>query len=759
MAAGLIETVALLIALSVVAMRPLISETYESSMHSIAAAVGLAADLTPAATAWLDLAVWIAAGLAALGALVSSRRWRWGGLAPGALVLLGAAIASTLAAGNQRVALNASVNWLTSILIALVVLNLCRTRLRVSLMLAVIIASGLATSAKSLMQVAVEFPETRAHYDETKLDFWHGQGIALDAPQVELYERRLDAREASGFFPHSNVAGSWLLLSAFAALAAMSILPRLSVPWIVLLIVSLILFASILTTRSTAAIAAAVVGILVWIGLRDLQTRLRHRWRTAWLGGWLLIGVAVIGVVLFAFSRGGLPGDSLRFRWNYWQVAYEIVQQSPWTGTGALNFDRAYLALKPVRFPEEIRDPHNFLVSITAQWGIGGGVGLLLLLLLGSYRMAWLWGRASQWNRIAPYSDAGNGRPTTNPSPRSRLIAWTIGIVAAFIQLRLWVLRDWFDEPTGSAIVFFDLGAYGLVWIISFAGVLWATQRPVFTNEPQRDKLYQWDDGYRLSCLCGVAAFLLAESIGFGLFYPGSLTPFAAMIGLLLARPVSAELDHASRARSGVAVAASGIGVVVVLLLHVIPVTRSTSLLEAAREGTALPAETYWRAADADPLDPTPLMELAQWHANTMTLESLNDSLSTLREAIARDPRKVALHRMRGRLQELRYHASGSEADLVAAVGSARKALSLYPHDPDMHADLADQLVRIARLADSSEARFEARQHYRIGLRLDAQRAPGEIRRWSKRKRNEVVRKLLDLQEYPEVPPAGGMEN
>jgi len=215
----ILETCSFILIVFVVAMRPLISETYDSDINSMSRAIDSVNNITPATTVWFDLAIWLAALGTTTSAVLRKTRWRWTGLEIGWLIMLMGAVISTIAASNQRLAINASCNWLTAMVMLMVLSNLCRNQLRIVLLLAAVTASGLTSAGKCWMQVGVEYAESYELYQQTKTEFWQKQGVPLDDPKVELYERRLKAREASGFIPHSNAQGAFLGLAAFAVLA------------------------------------------------------------------------------------------------------------------------------------------------------------------------------------------------------------------------------------------------------------------------------------------------------------------------------------------------------------------------------------------------------------------------------------------------------------------------------------------------------------------------------------------------------------
>ena len=391
-----LEASALFVLLLVVAMRPLVTETYESARDPISQAIDVPVSLTPAATAGFDLAIWFAAAAAAVAAGRRRLAWRWTGLEIGWLFMLTGAVLSTVVASNKRLAINCSADWLTAAVLAAAMANLCRDRRRAALVLAVVVASGLTSAARCVMQKRFEYADTWQQYQQMKADFWRKQGVPLDDSRVDLYERRLRAREASGFLALSNAQGAGLALAGFAALAVMTLRSRGPAQRVVLALLAAILLSCIHATGSRGAMLAALLSLGLLAAVWHFREVLRRRWRPLLAAAWLAIAVAAAGVVVYGRSHGGLPGSSLNFRWQYWQVTRAIIADHFLVGVGAGNFDRVYLSYKPIAFPEEIKDPHNFLLSIFAQWGVLGAAGLAAALVGASAVAARCWGRGDE---------------------------------------------------------------------------------------------------------------------------------------------------------------------------------------------------------------------------------------------------------------------------------------------------------------------------------------------------------------------------
>ncbi|HSW45875.1 MAG TPA: O-antigen ligase family protein [Phycisphaerae bacterium] len=727
-----LEVAALFILLLVVAMRPLLTETCDSTLMPIARAVGMPAGLTPAATAWFGLFIWLAAVATAVAAALRRARWRLTGLEVGWVLMLAGAVFSTVVAGNKRIAINYSADWLTAVVLAVTLANLCRDRRRILLVLAALVASGVASAARCGMQVGIENAETWQHYQQIKEDFWRSQNQPLDDPTVELYERRIRAGEATGFLPLGNAQGAFLSLAAFAVLAAMTLFNRGVGSRLFLALLAALLMACILMTGSRGALMATFASLFILAGAWRFQETLRRRWKLLLVSAWLAVTLGTVGVVAWGRAHGGLPGSSLNFRWQYWEVTSRILADRIWSGVGAGNFDRVYLAYKPIEYPEEIRDPHNFVLSLLAQWGLLGGVGLILAMVGASVTVARRWGL-----RNDPPGPEGTQNVSISP-------AWLLGVPIGFVILRLMTQSDLLGGGEGGrAMLFFDLAMYGLLWCAVFVDLSWLTR----WVRPGKD------GSFRLPLLAGVCAFLLANTIDFSLLAPATLTTFAAMAGLMLvASPCPAEQQSGPRRWGPVTIGLVGLAGFVALVF--LPVTRSSHWLNVARH-TPQPvaAVAYGNAAAADPLDPTPLAEWAGLAVQSGTLDGLNQAVDAINEAIQRDPDRLLFYSDRMNLLEARYRIAGSAADLLGAIGSARRGVEMYPSSPDQHKELSDLLVRANAELRSSELQAEAIHHYREALRLnDARPGTDEARRWSPQ-RTEQVRRSLQALESPATVP------
>ena len=69
-------------------------------------------------------------------------------------------------------------------------------------------------------------------------------------------------------------------------------------------------------------------------------------------------------------------------RWQYWRASAQMIADHPLTGVGPGNFAHNYPHYKPAAALESVADPHNFVLSILAQYGPLGLLGLLAMVLI-----------------------------------------------------------------------------------------------------------------------------------------------------------------------------------------------------------------------------------------------------------------------------------------------------------------------------------------------------------------------------------------
>jgi len=749
------ETAGLFVLLTVIGLRPLIDESYDLAGIRLTSALAGITDAIPLHTLLFDVAILAGAFAWAVGhGLHPGRRYRWCGLEIGLGLVVAAAVVSCAVASNKRVAINASVDWVAMALLAVVLSQLLREHRHIRLALCVILASAAAQAYECFDQALVGFAQTERLYFEQRDAIWQSQGVPLDSPQVMLFESRMKAREAHGCFSHSNVAGAYLLLTFFAALGEVAgrwrrrtaAADRFSL--IAMAAVALFLLAAMLLTHSAGAAAACLAGLLLW-GVRYAARDwiVLHR-TTALALGWGLVAGGALAVVGHGMVHRSLPGASLNFRWAYWTASAELIADHPWTGVGRENFGDAYLGHKAITSPEEVKNPHNFLVSTATDWGLIGLVGALAMAIGGSIAVT-----RPLRQRPVEIGDVKAATPTTGFS-RFWLLLLTLGI--------FWP-RTYLLGTTDVHFQFVRTVEPAIVWVIVFAicalgpasrerirgnGVLWAT----------------------VLITCGLFAFLLQDAVNFALIVPGAATTFFALVGVsVAARRVSGPsqtptaVGRPGRRRWGFAgVAGAALAAMVVFI--VVPVWRVTKLVVQARADRTMVAPgaidrhpanvSYLAAIQADPLDSTAPVERAEWlwgvaDASDDPVPALAAALGSIDQAIARSPANSAYQWRRSMISLSLAELTDDPSDRTRALDSARRALELYPLHPASCVQLGDCLWRCGRVEERSDWVEQAVRNYRDALDLDAQRPDWErIRRFSPARREAIGKSIGEAEAW-----------
>lgn len=754
--AWLLDCAALFLLLVVGGVRPLVQEEPSTALASFDRALAATTrGLDPTFSLLMTLMILAAALLVCVGRFLHPRPWRRLGIEWGAALLLLVAIASCFFASDRRIAINETANWLALPLLAVVAAQLWDRPRAASLMLAVIVAGAATFAFQCVRQVQHEFDDTIETYQEMRERFWAEQGVPLDDPQVTQFERRLHGREAFGYASHSNVAGSYLMGAAFvaAAAAAARFSQARGLIWLGLASLNAViaagLAATVWLTASRGAIAAGAIGAgllaVGWMLRRRLAARPRRTLAVAWFAVLIVVGA----VVAYGSARGGLPTSSLEFRWSYWRNSMKLVAEHPWLGIGAGNFPNHYPRVKPVTDPEEVKDPHNFLVTAATQWGIPGGLAVLAMIVGASVTLA------------ARRPGVPEPRPTDEaPSKNADWLgaAGWVALWTAALAISIFAIRHAFIGSADPAEFAYAFDTPRRIWIVAFLLVYVSMPALGLASNGSITR-----DG-RAFIAAGLAAMLLHACIEMTFSQYGSAVTWFAMLALLYsvhrnAPPVSKQ---PSRASAGLGIAGVTAAIAAVIVFAAIPTTRVLFHLMQARLAAQQPGRTdairtaYEAAVAADALDPSPPGEFANWLMSRARTDSasarttVNTMVASARLSAERNPASYAGWRLLAAANLLTFELTGDASAGRAAADAARDAQARYPESPLLLVMLAETLQRSAAAFDDAgriAARREALQAYERALELDARRAPDEIRRFSDSQRAEIVARLSALRD------------
>ncbi|MCA9249631.1 MAG: O-antigen ligase family protein [Phycisphaerales bacterium] len=731
------DILCLIILLTFVGLRPLVSESFHTSGSTSELAPGLH-DPATWHTLLINIAI-LATALAVAGyrMLIDKKPLRTSGIELGAMVLLMAAIGACWGAADARPARLAAIDLLGALALAWALVQLIETNWQRLLTLAVILASGMVNVAESYDQAFYTMRETQKQYELDREAFWAEKGVPLDSPQVTMFENRMRSREASGYFSHSNVFGGYLLLSLFAAIASGLYAYRIRPPdggvGLVLAYVVLAVAAglAVYLSRSMGAMVSAAL-MLAGVGFVLAKAAWWDNHRPQ-VFGWAicLVVFAIVGVEMYGHFLDSLPGASLDFRWQYWRASGQMFGEHWMTGVGPENFGDAYLAYKPITSAEEVKNPHNGLVQFATEYGLIGLAGIALVLLGGAkaYACATRDSDKLPGAKRSPENDA-----SIVPLYGTCVIAITFGV---------FLLRFAMLPSQNPAFVLWSMIIALPVWLIVHAvGMLLA-------NRAQQARLpaARWMPAIGFA----LAAFLLQDTINFAFFVPGARTTFAAVFALAVA-PVMRDDDDATPTRSPLYCLiplslAGSLGWAVFDFSRVMPA--EIALNEARMlAGSGAMKDTvsakYHEAQQRDRLDSAIPEEHARWLTAVATssqspdreasLRDLSEAVDAIDEALARAPAKYGLYRVKSQIHLLR-HRLGVPQEAERAVSAMQRALKLYPARPKSHVELADCLVEVG----TCDALKKAIKHLKEAVELDNQRPEAEtIRRFSRRTQSEI---------------------
>ena len=509
------ERIALLVLLSLIPLRAIIGETHTFELLRWLRNIDAPPTPSPATT------LGISSLILAVAVVLLFARWlrrdidyRRTGAELGLGILLIAAVISTWNAGQKHLALVGVSDFLGMVLYMLLLRQLLTRPWHVRLAVAVVLATGTVVVAKCAYQFSYEIPDTIEYYESHKaeladtdtaeeLDFGRA-GFRYD------YEQRLRARSLSGYFHHPNVLAGYLILVVMTSLAVAAGRFRRRPPWTFAapLLLAGFAFVALVFAQSKGGVAACCIGLVLWpvgqwIAGRDPRAFIRKRlvvllWLTA------LVGTGAVVAVLQTSPHA--LGRSMLFRSMYWQGARAMfANEGPW-GVGANNFGRLFTRYKSVRCPEEVDDPHSFVVKAATEWGVVGLAGVLLLFVGYSVRLS----------REPVTSRPRDGTPGS-------IILWTAGI-------GVFVFGWWLCLLAGANPAYVDLMIRVVIfpWVIGFIALSYEDRR---TTALADDAL-----GPMLACICaGLIGFLLHAGIDLTLFHPGAATTFFALMAIALA--------------------------------------------------------------------------------------------------------------------------------------------------------------------------------------------------------------------------------
>lgn len=753
------------------ALRPMVGETFESGGDTFSRAIPEIRDPLPARTVAFDLIVLFSAVLTLAASAIHRRAFRTTGLLPGLLLVVIAAGISTVVAGNQRLAINASLDWMCLPIASVVLIQVTRRRWQQRVLLGAVLATA-AVQAFQCYDRYTMLDETWAGYQSRRGEFWASQGVDPDSGTVALFEQRMKSGEVGGFFAHTNVAASYLVMCGLASLGLTLALwpsddPRNGVRHgrgagpldrvevserrsdssrnftVVALTAAAtaFIFSALTLTGSLGGWLSAAVAMVFYVVAWGFRGSIARMPRAAWIFGWAAVIVGCMAGVGYGLYFDRLPGASLTFRWEYWKASADMVFDYPWTGVGRENFGRHYVQYKPIHSPEEVANPHNLLVQVAAEWGVLGLLGVMVMVIGGSITA----GRSLIDGISNVRADSLAMHAT-----RERLI---VGLCGAGLLAGLVVVRPFLMDADDPNLIYWTSVTGGLTWSAAYCVLAlpaWSRSAPVL----------------RIGVAAALISFLIHELINFAAFVPASGYTFFVLFAGLVAMRGDLQLSSGviglpkgtDVVRWSLTAVAAAVTVLVAVMIYR-PVAATgwhlTDARELARSGQPVAAvERLQIAIATDALDPIPPAETARLQAELVVgsagardvsrTEILFDSAKNLTTAIRRDPFNVSLQRGLAQIRLQYASATGDDEAYLAAVEAAQRILRLYPQSPLDLVRVAEIELAAAEAISDAGVRAElaqaAEDHFQSAVDLDKQRPAWE------RHRRLSARELRDIE-------------
>jgi hypothetical protein len=636
-----------------------------------------------------------------------------------AILLLGAILAS-LYASNKRAAINASLIFIAPLLMAAILSKLLDSHVKVKILLIVIISLGLVASYQSADQFFVSNDIMLQEYKDDPNSILEPLGIQPGTINQMMLEHRIYSKDVRASFTTSNSAGSFGILTSFAAIALLAELLKKrkssSLPFKNLLlagcVLAVVLF-GLFITRSKGALASFVFAMAVFVLLlRSNRLKLTKN---------IILTCLIIGLMTlipfmgwYGLKFGRLPGgNSMLVRWQYWLASAQMTADHPLTGAGPGNFATLYHQYKPASSLETVSDPHCFILSIFTQYGSLGLLGFLIIVLVPLFR-------------VSPAEPFNLDKPSG-----PQFIKFAIGCVIIPVIATL-LLRPFVTPPSIAAT--FDEKLYVLstsyfapaaTFAVGFVLLIKALQTTQTKNYAIQNTSIT-----STALFCGLLGVLIHNLIDFAIFEPGVLTTFCAVFGCLIALNARVPSKLKSPAKAPVWLKTTICAIVLFIIYAYfnyafLPVVKSTTEIAQAQRSFGfgqfyLAHDILESATNDDPLSPdAPSMNgrlyLQRPYLPTIKQSEIFDNAEqAFFIAAQRNPDDYKNFDSLTDTYFLRAQLQPDEKDhwLNQAFESASVAVSLYPGDGELH-------FRLAQIADELGKTQIALEQYQKAIEIE----------------------------------------
>ena len=725
---------AFVLAVAAGAARTILSEMIRDPLDLAGASLGAPRMAGPATSLALDLLCCVPALLILIRRAADRSyaiAWSWLHVLMG--LLAGWMALSVTWADDQFMAMISAGSFISALALIWALSQLVRSWRRLRIVAAAIVGLLLIYIASGLEYRLLDHPSLVQRWHEVeRASTLKQRGWSETEFAFQQYERKVLAGEILSFGASPNTYAAALVLMGVVAggVVIQRLVNRDGIAWAALPALLLPAAGYVLyythsrTAMATAILAAALLGAVA----------LLRKWLAAqakpayWIGlGVFALGaVAVIGHGLY---HGTLVDQSLTNRWYYWTGAARLTAQNPLTGVGWANFGEHYLAVRNPLAVEEVKDPHNFIVRALVELGIIGG-----LLMAGWIARLW-WEMARPVTpRIAPVSETPGLRLLLGLPALALLINALAGVDFSQADARLMSQLSGGEVATGNAYVINEVFRRVIAFALLAAGIGIAGLRSIMDGQQVRPKMDDRPAPWVLyGLIVGLAVFLIHNLIDFALFETSALFVFALAAGAALGVRRTSRLGETpwNKTALGALIAAGLLWLAAAGGLWLPTASAESAVadadraIRAGRPGEAM--RQYAVAWERQPLNAEYAFRAAQLAAAADAESAYVAGLAE--SAIAANPRSIKY-----RLFVVQRELARSTPDLSAVKAAYDRILKLDPLNFILRIEYADAL---AKLGDP----HAAADQYRRALEDNDRLPPGEPRRLTDARRQEVLRK------------------
>lgn len=638
-----------------------------------------------------------------LAAILTGRlRWRrtWFGFWVTTYIVAG--VITIIFASDKRTAVSELVFLAAPMISAMMLVQWLRSESTLRYALLLILAVGAAATVQCFDQQAESNEMAVAEYETNPAEHLEKIGIEPDSMEHWMYEHRIYSKDIRGFMMTSNSAATFFLMALFAA--AGLCLQTISKPITQSRLVALICYVlaggcvllGLFLTQSKGGIGAFVLSSILLVLLLVFGKQIRRRGRLFGILVLLLVVAAAGLIINYGLRHDRLPGgNSMLVRWQYWVSTAEMVRDHILTGVGGGNFSVFYMHYKVPAALETVRDPHNWILSLLAQYGplgliaFAGAIGTVLV-------------------RGLNYDFVKDLKRPVNPSEKNGHL-WA-GFLTVSLLMLLFIrpmlvdvefLQQSPDVRTAAYLVLYLFPAGIFVFTYIF---LWAATRSEPAVSSRRHDL-------SIALACGLIAVLVHNLVDFAIFEPGNWLLFWVFAAIIIAEIHNAgentgsvyTLDPSKRLGLGAGIVLLSI---VYLAMALLPPMRAESLFKQFLTGAARKEQVLQNAIAADPLSPKAAYQAAAIYKQTYERhhikkkDFIDEAIELAPTAVDRNPADFKAWRLLGQINMLLAEQAAEEQKqkyLKVAFDSYQEAVNRYPGSDKLHFDLAGVAEQLGR--------------------------------------------------------------